>query len=75
MWADMNQSTRDKHRVAVRDMMAATGMSRAEIEASGPSCSGFTLLQGIKRYSVACVYDKRINIATTGQEFSNRWVF
>ncbi|KAJ3094931.1 hypothetical protein HK100_005975 [Physocladia obscura] len=45
-------------------LIEKTGKTREQIEDMGPWCSGITLQQGNYWYSLACLYGKRINVAT-----------
>jgi hypothetical protein len=58
----------EDHEVAVAAKMAKDKLTRKQIENSGPPCSGITLQGGDYWYSIACLYTKRVNIATTGPD-------
>ena len=63
MWNGLNKKTRADHEVAVGAKMEKDNLKRKEIEDSGTPCCGITLHYW---YSLACLYGRKTNIATTG---------
>ena len=54
------------HEVAVAAKMKKDNLTRKQIEDSGPPWLGMTLQVGDYWYSLACLYDRNINVATAG---------
>ena len=66
MWNGLNKKTKADHEVLIADKMKKDKLTRKHIENSGPPCSGMTLQVGDYWYSLACLYGRNINVATTG---------
>ncbi|TPX57297.1 hypothetical protein CcCBS67573_g09267 [Chytriomyces confervae] len=66
MWDGMNAKTKRDHEAAIAVKIREAGMTREELRRSGPPCSGMTLQVGEFWYSLACLYDSNLNVATTG---------
>ncbi|KAJ3112480.1 hypothetical protein HK100_002318 [Physocladia obscura] len=68
MWAGMNKKTREEHEAAILMMIEKTGKTQEQIENMGTACCGITLQQCDYWYSLACLYGRRINVATAGKD-------
>ncbi|KAJ3012925.1 UNVERIFIED_CONTAM: hypothetical protein HDU68_000942 [Siphonaria sp. JEL0065] len=64
----LSDKVKSAHEAAIVDMMEDSGMTREQITALGPDCSGNTFEQRDIWYSTRCLYRKKINVATAGKD-------
>ncbi|KAJ3090859.1 hypothetical protein HK100_007339 [Physocladia obscura] len=69
MWNGMRQTTRDNHEAAILRNIEKTGKTRDEIALVGSDCCGNTFeLPGCFWVSTRCIYGKRLNVVTAGED-------
>jgi hypothetical protein len=66
MWNGLNEKTKAYHEDAIAAIIKKENLTRKQIVDSGPKCCGITLQVGDYWYSLACLYERNINVATAG---------
>ena len=68
--ASVKPNQRVKNEDIITAKMLSTGMSRDQLESSGPPCPGITMPVSDYWYSLACFYESNRNVVTTGKDDS-----